>query len=129
MVDRTKFCSSNKTNPKSDLDLQIRRIFFDENNLKGTIYNMDKNKILNNRISQKILFNKTIFSGNYFKSPLFDHLSLTISAKSKNPDSSSAQLFHFDLDKPKWLKFFILNDVDENNDPHFMFQNHTKIQE
>ena len=118
------FVLQTKLIPKSDLDpTNKEEFFFDENNLKGTIYNMDKNKILNNRISQKILFNKTIFfiAQNYFKSaPLFDHLSLTISAKSKNPDSSSAQLFHFDLDKPKWLKFFIfLNDVDENNGPHF----------
>ena len=50
----SKFCSSNKTNPKSDLDpTNKEEFFFDENNLKGTIYNMDKNKILNNRISQK----------------------------------------------------------------------------
>ena len=30
------------------------------------------------------------------------------------------QLFHFDLERPKWLKSFIyLNDVDDNNGPHF----------
>ena len=35
------------------------------------------------------------------------------------PDSKAAQLYHFDLDRPKWLKFLIyINDVDNFNGPH-----------
>lgn len=35
------------------------------------------------------------------------------------PDSEAAQYFHFDMDRPKWLKVFIyLNDVEQENGPH-----------
>lgn len=35
------------------------------------------------------------------------------------PDSEAAQFFHFDLDRPKWLKIFIyLTDVGADNGPH-----------
>ena len=35
------------------------------------------------------------------------------------PDSEAAQLFHFDMDRPKWLKVFIyLTDVGSHNGPH-----------
>lgn len=110
--------------PKSDLNPNNQKeIKFNQNNPMGTIYEMEKNKILKNKIAQEILFNDTIFqiSQNYFESvPLFDHISLAVSTKSKKPDYTAAQMFHFDLDKPKWLKFFIfLNDVDESNGPHF----------
>jgi hypothetical protein len=38
---------------------------------------------------------------------------------SKEPDSHAAQYFHFDMDRPKWLKFFIyLTDVEAQNGPH-----------
>lgn len=38
---------------------------------------------------------------------------------SNRPDSEAAQYFHFDMDRPKWLKFFIyLTDVTEFNGPH-----------
>lgn len=35
------------------------------------------------------------------------------------PDSEAAQFFHFDMDRPKWLKVFIyLTDVGSRNGPH-----------
>jgi hypothetical protein len=35
------------------------------------------------------------------------------------PDSEAAQYFHFDMDRPKWLKYFIyLTDVESVNGPH-----------
>ncbi len=35
------------------------------------------------------------------------------------PDSEAAQFFHFDMDRPKWLKVFIyLTDVGSDNGPH-----------
>lgn len=38
---------------------------------------------------------------------------------SKIPDSKAAQYFHFDMDRPKWLKYFIyLTDVGTANGPH-----------
>jgi hypothetical protein len=38
---------------------------------------------------------------------------------SDKPDAEAAQFFHFDMDRIKWLKFFIyLTDVDEQSGPH-----------
>ncbi len=38
---------------------------------------------------------------------------------SSKPDSEAAQYFHFDMDRTKWLKFFIyLTDVTPENGPH-----------
>lgn len=35
------------------------------------------------------------------------------------PDSMAAQMYHFDLDRPRWLKIFIyLTDVGQENGPH-----------
>lgn len=40
-------------------------------------------------------------------------------AYSQIPDSEAAQYFHFDMDRPKWLKYFIyLTDVEPVNGPH-----------
>lgn len=40
-------------------------------------------------------------------------------AFSDKPDSEAAQYYHFDMDRPKWLKFFIyLTDVESTNGPH-----------
>lgn len=38
---------------------------------------------------------------------------------SDKPDMDAAQYYHFDMDRPKWLKFFIyLTDVSADNGPH-----------
>lgn len=40
-------------------------------------------------------------------------------AFSRIPDSDAAQFYHFDLDRPRWLKVFCyLTDVDADNGPH-----------
>lgn len=40
-------------------------------------------------------------------------------AYSRIPDSEAAQYFHFDMDRPKWLKYFIyLTDVTTDSGPH-----------
>ena len=41
-------------------------------------------------------------------------------AYSDKPDSEAAQFYHFDMDRIKWVKFFIcLTDVASDNGPHF----------
>jgi hypothetical protein len=40
-------------------------------------------------------------------------------AFSDHPDARAAQLYHFDMDRPRWLKFFVyLTDVETENGPH-----------
>lgn len=53
-------------------------------------------------------------------SPIIDGLSMWWSAvcQTGNP-GDAAQLYHFDMDRPRWLKLFVyLTDVDETGGPH-----------
>jgi Phytanoyl-CoA dioxygenase (PhyH) len=58
---------------------------------------------------------------NYLKSkPIFSAVNITWSAVSKDqPDSQAAQEFHWDMERIRWLRFFIyLTDVEPENGPH-----------
>ena len=87
------------------------------------MYSVDSNFLINQKIIQKILLKNEIYDigRKYFGAePLLDHVSLSISTNfNKDPDGEAAQLYHFDLDKPKWLKFLTyVNDVGIENGPH-----------
>ena len=96
---------------------------FDPKNPKAVLYEVDSNFLINQRIIQKILLKNDIYDlgQKYFNTePFLDHVSLSISTNfNKEPDGEAAQLYHFDLDKPKWLKFLTyINDVNLDNGPH-----------
>ena len=96
---------------------------FDPKNPKAVMYSVDSNFLINQKIIQQILLKNEIFDIGlkYFGTePLLDHVSLSISTNfKKEPDKEAAQLYHFDLDKPKWLKFLTyVNDVGIDNGPH-----------
>jgi hypothetical protein len=59
-------------------------------------------------------------ANNYLESaPIIDEFSCWWTFPSKKPDLNSAQLWHFDMDRPKWLKVFIfLTDCSKNSGPH-----------
>jgi len=107
---------------------------FDSKNPSAILYEMDENYLINQKIIQKIMLKDEIFEigKEYFGcEPCFDHISLGITSdfnKDQNPDSQAAQLYHFDLDRPRWLKFLIyVNDVDFDNGPHcFIKKSHKK---
>ncbi len=65
----------------------------------------------------------------YFKSePIFDRAYMWWLHPTKKPDSQKAQFYHFDLDRIKWLEFFIyLNDVTELNAPHHYIKGTHKV--
>lgn len=51
--------------------------------------------------------------------PRADVLSMWWHAATDVPDSMAAQFYHFDMDRPKWLKVFVyLSDVGPANGPH-----------
>jgi len=108
-----------------------KNIFFDEYNPERVLYEFDRGHLINQTITQKILAKKDFYSiaSKYFNSTAYlDHISLSISTDynkaSKIGDSNAAQLYHFDLDRPKWLKFLIyINDVNDNNGPHCYIEN------
>ena len=87
------------------------------------MYEFDTNYLINQKIIQKILIKDEIIeiSQKYFgSSAFFDHVSLSITTNyNHSPDSNAAQLYHYDLDRPKWLKFLTyINDVNHLNGPH-----------
>ena len=65
--------------------------------------------IIDEKNFHKILFDPSFinFSQQYLKSyPIIDNVSSWWSFPTTEPDKNAAQLWHFDLDRPKWLKFF-----------------------
>ena len=65
--------------------------------------------IINTKSFQKILFDSSLinFSQEYLNSyPVIDNISSWWSFPSNKPDKNAAQWWHFDLERPKWLKFF-----------------------
>jgi hypothetical protein len=95
--------------------------------------------ILSNEVCQNIFFDENLLhiSNEYFKcKPIVDVLTmwwstpnLSVSEEdSLKYQSYSAQMFHYDLDRMKFLKFFIyLTDVNENNGPHiYVKESHKK---
>lgn len=100
-----------------------RPIFFNKTNPQAVLYETPKNTVLSEKNIANLIFNHEVIliCNKYLDcTPIFDHASLSISTSySKIADDKAAQKFHFDLDRPRWLKFLIyITDVDSNNGPH-----------
>ena len=51
--------------------------------------------------------------------PILYNINCWYNFPSKTPDTNAAQLWHFDMDRPKWLKVFVyLTDCGKDNGPH-----------
>lgn len=86
-------------------------------------YDFDTQSLLENHDVQKILadLSFTAIAQEYLGArPVLDVLGMWWHTDfSDTPDSEAAQYFHFDMDRPKWLKFFIyLTDVETTSGPH-----------
>lgn len=101
-----------------------RTAVYDAANPQAVIYDFEKEAILGNPEVQALLIEPTFISiaQSYFRSePIADMLSMWWStAYTDRPDGEAAQMYHFDMDRIKWLKVFIyLTDVGKNNGPHY----------
>jgi hypothetical protein len=86
-------------------------------------YDFNMQDLFDNHDIQKILadLSLTVVAQDYLGAkPVIDVVHMWWhTAFSEKPDSQAAQYFHFDMDRPKWLKFFIyLTDVETTNGPH-----------
>ena len=86
-------------------------------------YDFDTQDVLNNKDVQEILADMSFpaVAQDYLGArPVMDVLSMWWHTDySDEPDMEAAQYYHFDMDRPKWLKFFIyLTDVNTNSGPH-----------
>ena len=92
------------------------------NDIKGAKFTYQSNDLLNNHEIQNLLINNNILriSQEYLGSaPLIDNVSAWWSFPTQKPDSNAAQLWHFDFERPRWIKvFFYLTDCNESNGPH-----------
>ncbi len=96
---------------------------FDENNIQSEIYRFNANDLVNNTDIQKLIMDPFLINmaRNYLGcEPIFDFPAMWWStAFLKEASSEAAQLYHFDLDRIKWIKIFIyLSDVTDETGPH-----------
>ncbi len=106
------------TAPKYD-----KKIIYDEQNPVSEIYRFDMQDLANNADIQALIIDESLINvaRNYLESePVFDFPAMWWSTSFlKVASSEAAQLYHFDMDRIKWLKIFIyLNDVTMENGPH-----------
>jgi hypothetical protein len=92
-------------------------------NPQSVRYEFKTQDLLSNQDIQKLLadFSFAAVAQDYLGArPALDVMGLWWhTAFSDSPDMEAAQYFHFDMDRPKWLKFFIyLTDVEIDNGPH-----------
>ena len=113
--------------------LKIKDKKFNPQKPEGVIYQLPTKTIVKNLQINKIInssYLKNIASSYFGSEALLDHFQVSIVTNyKKKADKTSAQYYHFDLDKPKWLKFFIyLNDVSLDNGPHsFIAKTHKNL--
>ena len=71
---------------------------------------------------QELTLNKLFLNicRKYFGSePILTNIGIAVTYPTQEPKTEYAQLYHFDLDRIRWLKFFVyLSDVKENDGPH-----------
>jgi hypothetical protein len=95
---------------------------FNPNNPKGVKFIYKTDDLIKIDGIQKLLLDKQILTiaQNYLGAlPIIDIVTAWWISTSKFADKNAAQYWHFDMDRPKWLKVFIfLTDCSETSGPH-----------
>jgi len=99
------------------------RLRFDSKNLIATRYDVDQTALLRNEVAQQLISDRTflhIAQQLFGCTPVNDTLGMWWSTSfGDEPCAEARQLFHFDMDRIRLLKFAIyLNDVTPHNGPH-----------
>lgn len=96
---------------------------YDPSKPLGNRYDFLGEDVINNTSVQQLMGDRSFVAvaQSYLRcKPLLDVMAMWWNAAfSDQPDSEAAQYYHFDMDRIKWLKFFIyLTDVTPNSGPH-----------
>lgn len=96
---------------------------YERENPQAVRYTIPSDTLANEPVVQKLLsdLSLTWLAQEYLGSkPILDHLTMWWTTSwNKTPDSQSAQLYHFDMDKVKFLKFFMyITDVGPQSGAH-----------
>ncbi len=116
-----------KTAPKYDTP-----VIYNPEHPISEIYRFDLNDLINNPDIQDLIMDPQLINiaRNYLGcEPVFDFPAMWwTTAFLKHASEEAAQLYHFDLDRIKWLKIFIyLTDVTEENGPHRFIRGSHKV--
>ncbi len=106
----------------SDSNIKSEKKKLNIQNPESVKFHYNSQDIIDNENFQKLLFDSSLinFAQSYLKSyPIIDNISSWWSFPSSIPDKNAAQWWHFDLERPKWLKFFFfLTDCTLENGAH-----------
>jgi hypothetical protein len=96
---------------------------YDREHPEGVRYDFSAQDVIDNPDVQCVMADRSIIAvaQRYLRcKPILDVMSMWWhTAYSRIPDKEAAQFWHFDMDRIKWLKFFIyLTDVGPDNGPH-----------
>lgn len=96
---------------------------YDREHPQGVRYDFRAQDVIDNLDVQQLMTDKSLIgvAQGYLRcKPIFDVTTMWWhTAYSKQPDKDAAQFWHFDMDRIKWLKFFIyLTDVSPESGPH-----------
>ena len=102
-------------------------VVFDQNNILSEVYRFESHDVISNPDVQKLIMDPGLMeiARQYLGcEPIFDFAAMWIStAFSPEASDDAAQLYHFDLDRIKWLKIFVyINDVNEEQGPHYYIE-------
>lgn len=100
-----------------------KKVVYNPDKPLAEIYRFDMQDLINHSDFQDLIMDPVLvnIARNYLEcEPIFDFPALWWTAAfSKDPSHEAAQLYHFDMDRIKWLKiFFYINDVNPENGPH-----------
>ncbi|WP_343631868.1 phytanoyl-CoA dioxygenase family protein [Fluviicola sp.] len=116
---------------KKNISYSTEKVIFDRYNPISPRYQFETSDIMQNQAIQSLVFDPTLRSvaTSYLKcNPILDTLAMWWSVPFGNKGASqAAQMFHFDMDRFKFIKFFFyITDVHTNNGPHCYIQNSHK---
>lgn len=117
------FDLTNRLKCTSKNDSSSSKFFFKDQDNKFPTYSYSENELLCEKsVLDTVVDNQFVeIARSYFECPpILTSVNMWWSTDYlKKANEDAAQMFHFDLDRIKWLKIFIyLTDVGENNGPH-----------
>ncbi|MFN6083724.1 MAG: phytanoyl-CoA dioxygenase family protein, partial [Fluviicola sp.] len=116
---------------KSSIAYSQEKILFDPEKIDSPRYQFDVEDVVQNETVRSIIFDQGFLSiaSKYLKcSPILDIVTMWWSKPANDlGKSQAAQMYHFDMDRIKFLKFFFyVTDVDTQTGPHCYIENSHK---